>query len=420
MTTKMDNGAFTLELLPPEIQYRILQFLPNMSTLLSLIQASPRFLEVYTQAREIIVSKVIQSHVTPVVLPLALDALVQRELRQARRSREDVFRFLETFKLGPKVSNSIHLSLETSKQLLRLHQIVERFIEDFVQTRFAIFTKNLDSKNLASLFEPSCGVPYMKPKLRSVTAPSLQAQHTLDLPESERSRLARAFYHFELFGNLFYQPTSPEDDITLREQADLFSSHLEDWELEELLCVRTYFIDKLVVYLDQVERDVLEDYIKEGPPEIFDVYDIRWDNEENWLFFSVDRSLQEIWVEGCLTRGLPVLKGMFDAKLPDERFAALGDTDPPRPRTTFTGVLSALPQIRGPGEEDLREYDARIADIDTIDNHNAAWLWLWKNRRVRPQNYFRPTNHLLEGLRRCGWVIWSRSTLDSLGMLNMR
>lgn len=67
--------SISLELLPPKIQCHILRQLSDTRALLSLIKASPRFLQVYLKFREDVQPEVICNHITSVVLPLALDVM---------------------------------------------------------------------------------------------------------------------------------------------------------------------------------------------------------------------------------------------------------------------------------------------------------------------------------------------------------
>jgi len=90
-----------------------------MTTLQSLLRASPRFLQVYQQAREYIISHVVCNHITPAALPIALDILEQGKLRTDRRYRTDVLSFLATFKQPGVISVPVQFSLETSTQLMR-------------------------------------------------------------------------------------------------------------------------------------------------------------------------------------------------------------------------------------------------------------------------------------------------------------
>lgn len=232
----------------------------------------------------------------------------------------------------------------------------------------------------------------------------------------ERVRLARVFYHLELYGNLFDDPEVPTEAITSHEQAHLFWERLEGWEVEELLCVRTYLFEKSIPYLDEAEEVFLQDYIDMGPPspKSFHAFDPIWDNDEGWFFSNDGPHIQEEWLDRCPSRGLQALKVMFNAQSPDDKLNSLGSTH--IPRTTIHDALKALPI---PGREAWLERYDDIGDQDSIENHNIAWRWLLKAGHV-PRQSIDPYSPMMEGLRRWGWAIWSTDTLNSLGLMKRK
>lgn len=127
-------------------------------------------------------------------------------------------------------------SLESSKALLQFHDIVEYFISDFTTTCLAIIESYLQSGN-------------SQPSLHDSASVATEAKIALVLSETEHSRLARAFYHMELYGDLFYEREAFHDSISPEGQPTLFLQRLRDWELEELLCVRSYLLERLTDYL---------------------------------------------------------------------------------------------------------------------------------------------------------------------------
>ncbi len=56
----------------------------------------------------------------------------------------------------------------------------------------------------------------------------VDANASLGILDIEHHRLARAFYHLELYGSLFYDPEIANDIITVQEQSSLFLAKLPD------------------------------------------------------------------------------------------------------------------------------------------------------------------------------------------------
>jgi hypothetical protein len=233
LTTSTQPNPTALESLPVEIQAHILRSLQDVKTLSSLLHASPRFLQVYQEAREDTISNIVCNQITPAVLPLAVNILQQSYLRSHRRSRSKVLAFLETFKHSPSTMSRNQFSLEMSKRLLKTHAVVKHFVDAFVTDRLNRLSKY---------------VPHITPSLAERKA-------LMGISGIEHHRLARALYHLELYGILFHDPVFTDNIITVEEQSSLFLAKLLDWELEELLCVREYLFDGLSNYLNQVEED---------------------------------------------------------------------------------------------------------------------------------------------------------------------
>lgn len=392
-----------LESLPFELQVHILKSLQNIQTLISLIQASPRFFRVYQQARQEIISNVVHNHITPAMLPLAVNVLKQSYLRSSRRPRSKVLEFLETFK-QPFTLSPNELSLDASKRLLKTHTLVEYFVDAYITERLSILSEYL---------------PHITPLLAKGRA-------AVGIPGIESCRLTRAFYILELYGILFYDPDFDEDTITTSEQSSLFLSKLSDWEVEELFSVREYLFDGLSNFLDELEEDFLQQYIADGSPENIDYYSIdmrfEWDYED-WSFFSSEGQsggIQDRWMDGCLTRGLHALRGMFQARTATERDDALGDLGLSYPRSTMNQALNALPRLQKQEEAISYKVGESVTNLDSPETSNDVWPWAlkaWQHPRANGAVPDYSSPGMYNVLRHWGYVIWSNETLTSLGLL---
>jgi len=391
-------SSVLLESLPVEIQVHILKSLPDIKTLGSLLRASPQYLRVHLDVREDIISHIVCNQITPAILPLAIDVFQQSYLRSHRRPRSKVLEFLETFKEPRSLLPQNTFSLEISKRLLKTHYIVEYFANAFITNRLNRLSKYL---------------PQIAPLLADANA-------TLGIG-IEHHRLARSFYHLELYGTLFYDPEIAEDVITVQEQSSLFLAKLLDWELEEFLCIREYLLNCLSSYLDQVEEDFLKDYFENGPPTdiVNNPYDVRFNHgDEYWYFFSMDGQsarIQYRWMEGSLTRGLKTLQEILESHTANERYDSLGDLSIDRPRNTMKQALDALPCLQDQPQVPRCK--------NSLESPNDAWPWSlkkWAQARKGGVQSHSSSAQLFNTLRDWGYLIWSNETLGILGLLEKR
>jgi len=72
------------------------------------------------------------------------------------------------------------------------------------------------------------------------------------------------------------------------EQATMFLERLEDWEFEKFLCMRTYLLEKLNSFRNQVEDEFLKEFIDEGPG-LTNRNHRRWDNGDMWFSTTCPR-----------------------------------------------------------------------------------------------------------------------------------
>ena len=373
-----------LELLPVELQCRILTRIPDLKTLRALLSASPRFFQVYKTCREVVLSHVAWNHITPAVVPIALKALEQREDRESTSQKT--------------LKDPREISLETWKSLLRFHQIVDSLISNFTSSRLVTLE---DSMHLHK---------------QTVSSRELPARN-LNLSQLEYGRLARAFYHLELYS---YVKAYSKRDMLMASWT--FMQSLRDWELEELLCVRSYLMEGLLAFLNKFEEDFMKAYLKDKPC-------VLWFSENtgtlNWrykLFFDVDNDNRfrwsedenqaEKWIESCLARGLKSLWAVFSAdKLPD-RFNALDHID-----RHYHWISYALANARSHPKEEVTaqiEGSSENEIYNNIEQPNEAWFWASESKVRRSKLCVGcDTNDF----QRWGYVIWDHARLERLGIL---
>ena len=193
------------------------------------------------------------NHITPAVVPIALKALEQREDRESTSQKT--------------LKDPREISLETWKSLLRFHQIVDSLISNFTSSRLVTLE---DSMHLHK---------------QTVSSRELPARN-LNLSQLEYGRLARAFYHLELYS---YVKAYSKRDMLMASWT--FMQSLRDWELEELLCVRSYLMEGLLAFLNKFEEDFMKAYLKDKPCVIWPSKDTQFLNWRYILFVDDDKPL---------------------------------------------------------------------------------------------------------------------------------
>lgn len=178
------------------------------------------------------------------MLPIAVDAFEQSEHRRStNHDHTTVLAFIKAFRQQPRKEIKSDFPLETSKALLQLDEVVRFFVMDFARNLLAIYEQNAPSSLKESSFNKD------------------GLNHPVNLSRTEHSRIARAFYNLELYGNLF---STPPPGVSVHENpsslSGLFLLRFRDWELEEMLCVRQYLSGRLSEYIRQVEDDFMESY----------------------------------------------------------------------------------------------------------------------------------------------------------------
>ena len=391
-----------LELLPPELQCQILKSIPNLKALRALIRASPQYFQVYRTCRKSILSHVAWNQITPAIVPVALNALEQRDIR-LRSSCTEVF-------ASQRMLREPHdIPFKTWERVICLHEIVGSFISNFSSSRLVALENSiqLQTQSLS---------PYKPPE-----------RHP-DLSQIEYARLARAIYHLDLFGNLPYNVdkkrlSSYEVHNAILGRSVTFLQSLQEWELEELLCVRSYMIERLKDYLNQIEDDFMKAYLKNTPYIIWPPVNSasQWNGRAK--FFSdvgYDWS-QEPWIENCLSRGLENLSKMLSASTLQDKFHLPGDWGLPSANNSLSPFMSnALQTIRVHSEWRLPA-EMKFPELcfhDNIEKPNKAWSWAMKFCVSRTYRTWPGVdNHDLEGW---GYVIWDHERLERLGILTRR
>src|ERR1700722_13888056 len=84
------------------------------------------------------------------------------------------------------------------------------------------------SISFQTLQQPALPLSRVIFNLETASLRSNRSEKCFGLSETEHSRLARAFYHIELYGDLFYERETFHDSISPEGQSTLFLQRLRD------------------------------------------------------------------------------------------------------------------------------------------------------------------------------------------------
>ena len=236
----------TLEGLPVEIQSAILFAIPDIASLRNLIHTSPQYHSAYLSQRLEVLQRILFNSIHPDMLYDAFFAISSSKTLtdkiEDRVRRVDIL--LSEYKDSRETwASPEHFDLESASRLAQLQIRVHHATEDFCQTAFSS--------------HPRTGN---------------QADDCRQLSTNETRRLYRAFYRFEIFCNLFRdRRESPIDEassdasraskngvseLDSTEKSSRFLGLFNQWEVEELACVRDYFCNYYQRLLVKFEPDL--------------------------------------------------------------------------------------------------------------------------------------------------------------------
>ncbi|KAJ5679321.1 hypothetical protein N7462_007565 [Penicillium macrosclerotiorum] len=291
----------------------------------------------------------------------------------------------------------------------------------------------LDLTDRISLDELSAQVKFyffvIKPLLRRYASSALDSltevsdiphQHTT-LSRSEKTRIVRALYRFQLCCNLF--GVGNHKDFSLRRleyetNSDLMSTFMgmfEPWEVEEIACI--------------------EAFSRYNYNRIFD--DIQWDlNPENPRFADHPRpptppgafELDDGWtrstlLQGVISRGLdPLHSVLFKAKTHSQLVSTMQES------LTWGGSGFLVDDAFGTGSQSKRRSEQRWSrDVkeeqrdplpfegDQVTDANSshpplAWTLIWRGTYSNLYGAYVP-----DPMRRWGYIMWDQSRLEETG-----
>ena len=228
----------SLESLPVEIQFEILERLTDLPSLNAIVHASPTCHRAYVTRRQSILAKVVSRDIGP---DTVLEAqAVCMALKTDKKDGSEIRNYLKWYRNS--LRNPASISIEsfplTIITLLPQIQCAVRFaMKDFCQA--ALLRHPLSNE---------------------------REEHISPLSTNETRRISRAFYRFELFCTIFSEAKfGVEPDLDCMDKCHLFLDNFSAWEREEIACIRDYIINRYAQLLARYKMELLQQS-PEGDP----------------------------------------------------------------------------------------------------------------------------------------------------------
>ncbi|KAL8704696.1 MAG: hypothetical protein Q9201_002158 [Fulgogasparrea decipioides] len=374
----------SLESLSPELQAQIMRNLDAVSTLYSLLRASPRFYQVFRSRKEYLLTQLAFQQFHPDIIHDVWNLAKASQIPQPA-DRYQVWEYLNLLRRDDG-SGQVQIPLSMIISLCKLIPSIGWFIQDY-RRRSLEFLANFvtqlelkqDSRHLYS-----------------------------DLSAIEAGRIQRAFCRLETFRYLFAAAKGAEINSDYFSQAQRFLNFYAPDEVEEIACIRDYLIRRLWDTFESIEDDALQEDGPGGP--IQELGQQR--KPHDW--FSPGAKVQHLlFMEYLVSQGLPFLQKVFESD--GVRRAELVIPNSWVREDYISDVLThPVPPSSVPQDFDAGSYDGEGEFVgDDLDALSQGLLWA--NRDKVPSDYGRRS---FQGLRQWGYLFWDKKRLQASGVLD--
>lgn len=366
-----------LELLEPEVQSLIMCHISCVTTLHSLIRASPRYYQVFRSQREYHLTILAMRHSEA---PVNLWDTIKASNVLKPPSQHDIETFTNSFMNDDGWKAPI-LSPEISIPMIKLNSTVDWFIHDYARDSLSNLTRLGELMDLHQ---------------------DRELVHS-DLSHTEKARITRAFCRFETFRHLFSSFLEEREWYLeeLRPCADFLDKYNPD-EIEEIACVRDYLSRRLWFAFDQVEDNLVHGELSSALQKAAQAPEDD-ENHPNW-FGQRGKHSHESYMEFMMCLGLTFLRDVFTADAERRAELVLGNSK------EAIGVLDNTFNLVGSdGPLDPRPPDPeRLLPSyhDALDEESIGWHWVLHHR-----GYSTPGSRLTKGLRDWGFVFWGKERM---------
>ncbi|BAE59661.1 unnamed protein product [Aspergillus oryzae RIB40] len=403
----------SLLLLSPELLVNILQSLTSSRDLDAIVKASSQVYRVFASYKQSVVSAILlQAIPQEVELEFVLAYRAQRIWKLVPEDEEQRGgyrrgRYQELFDSLNQESTAI-LDQYKSGKGEQLHELI---------SNRALL---LDIWKFYSSFEHllvSYGTRALSDLQHSSSVPNVLLSFT------EKTRLQRAFYRWEIYTCLF-QISQVFGDRPLRpapatDPAPRFAAMLRPWEVEEISCVAQFYR----VLLEELSDRIEEDFVTMAKEKMDARADVGGEKEEIgamldwfglwWYDESSKGSERSEHIDYLISRGMLAVRKLTSAPLSIvRRMVVTSDSEAQGKKSILRGLHESGSHEEREGNEE--EFIKRQAADDNSDDEslghcNFGWLWAVGNDKTKWRwDIDLPVNY---ELRNRGYVFWDKARL---------
>ncbi|KAI2784300.1 hypothetical protein F4815DRAFT_455298 [Daldinia loculata] len=377
----VQNPLNALERLPSELRNCILACLPDVTSLISAALSCRILYATFKESENIIIRNVLINSLGSSVLPIATIAYrcsppfySESTESQTGSPRDEMVKSLKSYafdfmgNLKPSTPSPTEFSMRDAIALDAYHhQVVLKLTQKFVQACSRTSSSYLDIGHSLRTLSPS---------------------------SSEKERIARSLYQFEIFRRLFgCLRRMAENALDLNV---VFFSKFAPWENTQLACVHDFLARQVIPAFNEIAR-----------------HDVVWGGEYSVDF---DANIDDKTIQHLLTLGLERILLIASARSYRDREALLRIEEmPPKENSVFLSYclaeINKLNPYEGDGAAILK------APAFFLDEDSGAEQ-IWKiSLEYAPSRHFAIYNELDWPYRECGYVFWDQERLQALGAL---
>ena len=380
-TTTMQSPS-RLELLQPEIQTLIMRNISGVNTLQSLLHASPRFYQVFSTRRNYHLTELAFRQFDYEVYPFACDAIRAARIPKPM-SRAMILEFLDTF-WNNEEHYDVVLPPETTIPLIKLGTRIRWFVSDMASNCLRILAQLGDMLGLQK---------------------DLEVLHSR-LSATETARMQRAFCRFEMYRHLYTPGPFVGSFMSTKEQAYSFLDAFDAEEVEELACVRDYFVRRLWWIFDTMEDNFVAEQLSEPDRQAQQPCGY-WYNEEG-------KDEHDVYIERIMSGGLPLLQDIFTTDTKRATNLILLNSVP---LPEFLSEALLVPRRLSDDAIKAVSAELKLCPLkfsgDDVYQSSIGWLW---------GHDWKPSKHAgepqMKGLRDWGYVFWDERRMRASGILD--
>lgn len=370
--TTTERAQLQLTSLAPELKFAIFTNLQDVISAKSLALTSSSFYYTFIDAQSLILTQILQNEITADLMHAASAAYQATHIPVW--TKQAVQEFLNEY-FGNSISHEAKKwNLTEALHMSKVHSCVEFFATEFASSALS---KNPTTRG--SNAAPSC---------------------------TEMIRIKRILYRFELYCNLFRNPSYDRmirgerncllkpSPFRAQEQRPIFFDKFSPWENEQLGCIHEYLIEVITLPFNDVAE-----------------HDVEW-GELDVPWVHTFGSAEIFYKEGYLLNGLNFLFQLCTAKTYDDRHVLLSKwrsggsflsdaLKPPR-RLQYDGV--PLKEFNNE-EEKLLVRSPFDEDIDS----GPAEAWRWAHAAYTKDHFYFLDDH--RRFRQRGYVMWDLTRL---------